>query len=84
MSDNQEIPNISEIYGYDDVYLTDSAYPIRYYDFAKAQKNDAKLKQNLVSQKTKTLTPFVGAITTIFSYSEIEKYAYLRHYRGKL
>ena len=51
MSDNQEIPNISKLYGYDDVYLTDSAYPIRYYDFSKAQKNDAKLKQKLVLHK---------------------------------
>ena len=28
-SPNQEILNISELYGYDDKYLTDSAYPIR-------------------------------------------------------
>ena len=46
MSDNQEILNISEIYGYDDEYLPDSAYPIRYHDIPKAQKNDAKLNQN--------------------------------------
>ena len=35
-SDNQEILNISELYGYDDKDLPDSAYPIRYYDIAKA------------------------------------------------
>ena len=29
-SDNQEILNISEIYGYDDKDLPESAYPIRY------------------------------------------------------
>ena len=36
MSDNQEILNISDLYGYDDEYLPDSAYPIRYHDIAKA------------------------------------------------
>ena len=30
MSDNQEILNISELYGYDDEDIPDSAYPIRY------------------------------------------------------
>ena len=54
MSDNQEIVDISEIYGYDDNDLTDSAYPISYLDIAKAQKTDAKLKQKLVSQKDYT------------------------------
>ena len=29
----------------------DSAYPIRYYDIAKAQETDAKLQQKLVSRK---------------------------------
>ena len=43
MSDNQEILNISELYGYDDEDLPDSAYPIRYHDISKAQKTDAKL-----------------------------------------
>ena len=38
MSDNQEILNISELYGYDDEDLPDSDYPIRYKDIAKAQK----------------------------------------------
>ena len=60
MSDNQEILNISELYGYDDKYLTDSAYPIRYHDIAKAQKTDAKLKQKLVSHKYYTLDTFRG------------------------
>ena len=36
-SDNQEILNISELYGYDDKDLPDSAYPIRYHDIARAQ-----------------------------------------------
>ena len=45
MSDNQEILNISEIYGYDDEYLPDSAYPIRYCDISKAQKTDTKLQR---------------------------------------
>ena len=37
MSDNQEILNISELYGYADEDLVDIAYPIRYHDIAKAQ-----------------------------------------------
>ena len=36
MSDNQEIINISELYGYDDEDLHDSAYPIHYHNIAKA------------------------------------------------
>ena len=36
MSNNQEILNISELYGYDDEDLPDSAYPIHYHDIAKA------------------------------------------------
>ena len=64
-SDNQDILNISELYGYDDEDLPDSAYPIRYHDIAKAQETDAKLKQRLVSHKDYTLDTFVGAIKTI-------------------
>ena len=60
MSDNQEILNISELYGYDDKDLPDSAYPIRYHDIAKAQETDAKLKQKLVSHKYYTLDTFRG------------------------
>ena len=37
MNDNQDILNISELYGYDDDYLPDSAYRICYHDIAKAQ-----------------------------------------------
>ena len=44
MSDNQEIINISELYGYDDNDLPDSAYTIRYRDISKAHKNDVKLQ----------------------------------------
>ena len=60
MSDNQEIFNISEIYGYNDKDLPDSAYPIRYHDIAKAQETDAKLTHNLVSHKDYTLDTFRG------------------------
>ena len=59
-SDNQEILNISELYGYDDKDLPDSAYQIRYHDIAKAQETDAKLKQKLVSHKDYTLDTFRG------------------------
>ena len=45
-SNNQEILNIYELYGYDDDDLPDSAYPIRYHDISKAQETDAKLQQN--------------------------------------
>ena len=51
MSDNQEILNISELYGYNGDDLPDSAYPICYRDISKAQKTDAKPQQKLVSNK---------------------------------
>ena len=54
MSDNKEILNISELYGYNDEDLPDSAYLIRYQNIAKAQKTDAKLNKNLVSHKDYT------------------------------
>ena len=60
LSDNQEILNISELYGYDDKVLPESAYPILYYDIAKAQETDAKLQQKLVSHKEYTLDTFRG------------------------
>ena len=60
MSDKQDTINISELYGYDDAYLPDSAYPIHYHDIAKAQKTDAKLQQKLVSHKDYTLDTFCG------------------------
>ena len=59
-SPNQEILNISELYGYDDEDMPDSAYPIRYNNIAKAQETDAKLQQNLVSHKDYTLDTFRG------------------------
>ena len=46
MSDNQEILNISELYGYDDKDMPDSAYPIRYHDIAKTQRTDAKYNKS--------------------------------------
>ena len=58
MSDNQEILNISELYGYDENDLTFSAYSICYHDIYKSQKTDAKLKQKLVSHKDNTLDTF--------------------------
>ena len=58
--DNQDILNISDIYGYNDEDLPDSAYPICYHDISKAQETDAKLKQNLVSHKDFTLGTFRG------------------------
>ena len=60
MSDNQEILNISEIYGYDEEDLPDSAFPICYHDISKAQKTDAKLQKKLVSHKDYTLNTFRG------------------------
>ena len=59
-SPNQEILNISELYGYDDEDLPNSAYPIRYHEISKAQENDAKLQQKLVSHKDYTLDTFCG------------------------
>ena len=50
-SNNQEILNIYELYGYDDKDLPDSAYPICYHNIAKAQETDDKLYQKLVSHK---------------------------------
>ena len=57
-SNNQEILNISELYGYDDEDLPDSAYPIRYHNIAKARETDAKLQQKIVSHKNYTLNTF--------------------------
>ena len=60
ISDNQEILNISDLYGYDDADLPESAYPICYHDIAKSQKTDSKLNQKLVSHKDYTLNNFCG------------------------
>ena len=60
MSDNQGILNISELYGYGDTDLPDSDYLIRYHNISKAQKTDAKLKQNLVSHNDYTLNTYGG------------------------
>ena len=65
MSDNQEILNISELYGYDDADLPDSAYPLRYHNIEKAHKTDAKLNQKLVSHKDYPLDTLRRAIKTI-------------------
>ena len=58
MNDNQDILSISKIYGYDDDDLPDSANPICYQNFVKAQKTDAKLQQKIVSHKDYTLNSF--------------------------
>ena len=50
-SPNQEILNISELYGYDDEDMPNSAYPICYHDIAKAQETDAKLNPNVEGLK---------------------------------
>ena len=68
-SPNQEILNISELYGYDDEDMPDSAYPICYIDIAKAQETDAKLKQTdpLSSMATMTricLTVLIQSVIT--------------------
>ena len=60
MSDNQEILNISEIYGYNEADLPDNAYPISYHGIAKAHKTDAKINQKLISHKDYTLNTFRG------------------------
>ena len=49
MSDNQEILNISDLYGYNDTDLPDSPYTICYQYIAKAQKTDAKLKKAILT-----------------------------------
>ena len=36
ISDNREILNIFELYGYNDADMPDSAYPIRYHNISKA------------------------------------------------
>ena len=45
-SPNQEIFNISEIYGYDVADLPDIAYPISYQDIAKAHKTTVYTDHN--------------------------------------
>ena len=40
--------------------MPDSAYPICYNNITKAQKNDAKLQQKLVSHEDFTLNTFCG------------------------
>ena len=61
MRDNQYILNISEIYGYNDADMRDSAYPIRYHAIYKAQKTDAKLQQMLFPHKDYNLNTFRGS-----------------------
>ena len=46
MSDNQDILNISELYGFDEADLPDSSYRIRYHGISKACETDAKLKKD--------------------------------------
>ena len=60
ISDNQEILNMSELCGYNDNDLPDSAYPILYENISKAHKTDAKLQQKSVSHKDYTLDTVYG------------------------
>ena len=84
INDNLEILNISELYGYNDKDLPDSAYPICYHNIAKAQETDAKLQQKLVSHKDYTIDTFRGGNKDHRLIFWNNKYAYLRHYRRKL
>ena len=59
-SDNREIFNIYELYGYDDADIPAIAYPIRYHNISRAQKTDAKPNQNIVSHKDYNLDTFRG------------------------
>ena len=80
MSDNQEILKISELYGYNDKDLPESAYTIRYHDIVKAQETDAKLQQKLFSHKDYTLDTFRGGEKYHRLICRNKKYAYLQHY----
>ena len=84
MSDNQEILNISELYGCDDEDLPDSAYPILYHDISKAHKSDAKLQQKIVSHKDYTLNTFRGGDKNYRFICQNKKYVYLWNYKIKL
>ena len=65
MSDNQDILNIYQNYGYYDKDLPYSANPICYHDIVKAQKTDDELQKSLSHIKTIPSTPFGEAIKTI-------------------
>ena len=84
MSDNQDILNISELYGCDDKDLPESAYPIHYHNIAKAQENGSKLQKKLVSHKGYTLDTFRGGDKYHRLICRKYIHAYLRHYRRKL
>ena len=84
MSDNQDILNISDLYGYDDRDLPGRAYPIRYHDIAKEQKTDAKLNQNLVLHKDYTLDTFCGGDQTHRLLCQNNKICLPTAYRRKL
>ena len=60
MSENQDIINISELYGCNEKDLPGIAYPIFYHDISKAHQTDSKLNQKLVSYKYYTLDTFRG------------------------
>ena len=65
LSDNKEILRISELYGYNNNDLPDSAYPVRYHNIPKVQEMDDKLRNILSHIKTMPSPPFVGVIKTI-------------------
>ena len=64
-SPNQDILNISELYGYDDKDLPDSVYPIRYHDITKAQETDAKLYTDHRNLTYKTLIHYALCIKVL-------------------
>ena len=84
MLDNQDILNIYELYGCDYKDLPDNAYRICYHNIAKAQKNDAKLKQQLVSNKDYTLNTFTGGDQNHCFICRNRKYGYQRNHKIKL
>ena len=84
MSENQDILNISDLYGYYDADLPGSAYPICYHNIARAQKTDAKLKQKLFSHKYYILDTFRGGNQNHRLICQNRKYAYLWYYKREL
>jgi hypothetical protein len=61
IEDDREIFNISDCFGFDDDHLPESAFPVRYRDFSKAQKATPALQIKLASHKTTTRPLFMGA-----------------------
>ena len=71
MSDNQEIINISDLYGHGDKDLPESAYPICYHDISKTQEIDAKLPQKVSRVYSFCETSFCCSLASISCVLEI-------------